>query len=380
MVGVQDEDAVQSALNHGVDLVLFAGVAEHHAHEVAGIRQVVLGVHVGLAHTVLVCHGNQSRHLGDQADRCNVAVLWVGDVGAVVVEGRHAAHQTGQHGHGVSIATEAAQEELHLLVDHGVLGHQLFEVGLFLLVGQLPVQQQVAGFQEVAVLGQLFDGVAAVQQLALVAIDVGDGGLAGGGREEARVIREHASLGIELADVDHIRADIALVHRHFHTGSAIAERQRCFVVSEFHFQTSFSSLPSLLGTVTGLALAHHLQHFPDFLGIELSFWFLATQEKIHQVVVCQIHQGRQASRVSPRELASVGGEELLDEQIVLNQTTAAAPPQQVALTFVEQSIRHQHQTVRRTISSLILPMAAVGFRCLGHTSTQFMMVWQRKRR
>ena len=28
------------------------------------------------------------------------AVLWVVDVGAVVVEGRHAAHQTGQHSHG----------------------------------------------------------------------------------------------------------------------------------------------------------------------------------------------------------------------------------------------------------------------------------------
>src|SRR5471030_1967748 len=38
------------------------------------------------------------------------------------------------------------------------------------------------------------------------------------------------------------------------------------------------------------------------------------------------------------------------------------------------------QTARRTINSLILPIAFVGFSPFGHTSTQFMMVWQRNRR
>ena len=37
-------------------------------------------------------------------------------------------------------------------------------------------------------------------------------------------------------------------------------------------------------------------------------------------------------------------------------------------------------TARLTINSLILPMALVGFRLLGQTSTQFMMVWQRNKR
>ena len=96
------------------------------------------------------------------------------DVGAVMVESRHAAHQTGQHSHGVCIAAEATQEELHLLVDHGVLGHALFEFRLLRCVRQFTVQQQVAGFQEVAVLGQLFDGITTVQQLTLVAVDVPD--------------------------------------------------------------------------------------------------------------------------------------------------------------------------------------------------------------
>jgi succinate dehydrogenase / fumarate reductase iron-sulfur subunit len=42
-------------------------------------------------------------------------------------------------------------------------------------------------------------------------------------------------------------------------------------------------------------------------------------------------------------------------------------------------LRHT-QTVRRTIISLILPIARVGFSPFGQTSTQFMMVWQRNSR
>ncbi|MNT50518.1 hypothetical protein D3C72_1874420 [compost metagenome] len=101
------------------------------------------------------------------------------DVGAVVIEGRQRADQTGQHGHGVCVTAEATQEELHLLVDHGVVGHAAREVGLLRCVRQVTVQQQVAGFQEVAVFSQLLNGVAAVQQFALVAVNVSDGRLGG---------------------------------------------------------------------------------------------------------------------------------------------------------------------------------------------------------
>ena len=51
---------------------------------------------------------------------------------------------------------------------------------------QLALQQQIAHLQEVALLRQLLDRVAAVQQHALVAVDVGDGGLAARRGHEAR--------------------------------------------------------------------------------------------------------------------------------------------------------------------------------------------------
>ncbi len=63
--------------DHRVDLVVFAGGAEHHAQEVAGVATGRSRVHVGLADAVLVGHGHQRRHLGDQADGGDFAVLGV---------------------------------------------------------------------------------------------------------------------------------------------------------------------------------------------------------------------------------------------------------------------------------------------------------------
>ena len=175
MVGVQDEDAVQRTLEHGVDLVLFAGVGKHHVQKVTRVTQAVLRVHVGLAYGVFVGHGDQRRHLGDQTDGRDFAVFRVVDVSAVMVEGRQGADQAGHDGHRVRITAKATQEKLHLLMDHGVVGHKAGEVFFLDRVGQVAVEQQMAGFHEVAVGGQLLNGVTAVHQLALVAINVGDG-------------------------------------------------------------------------------------------------------------------------------------------------------------------------------------------------------------
>ena len=77
------------------------------------------------------------------------------------------------------VAPEALEEAAHLLMHHGVARDAVVEVGLLRRGRQFAVQQQVAGLQEVAVLGQLLDRVAAIEQDALVAVDVGDLGLAG---------------------------------------------------------------------------------------------------------------------------------------------------------------------------------------------------------
>ena len=80
----------------------------------------------------------------------------------------------------------------------------------------------------------MLNGVAAVQQLTLVAVNIGDGRLAGCSRQKTRVIRKHAGLSVQLANVDHVWAHAAVINRHFNTGTAVTERQGCFVISELH--------------------------------------------------------------------------------------------------------------------------------------------------
>ena len=105
------------------------------------------------------------------------------------------------------------------------------------------------------------------------------------------------------------------------------------------------------------------------------------------------------SRVEPARLGlAVTGcsticEQAIDEQIVLEQAAATAPAKLAQRAIVDRAFRRLasvdrpfrglasvdreiglHQTARLTISSLILPMARVGLRFFGHTSTQFMIV------
>ena len=81
----------------------------------------------------------------------------------------------------------------------------------------------MAGFQIIAAGGKLFDGVAAIQQFALVTIYVSNRRLASRSGEKARVVGEHAGLRIKLANVHHIGPHAALINRQLDVGAAIAE-------------------------------------------------------------------------------------------------------------------------------------------------------------
>jgi hypothetical protein len=135
------------------------------------------------------------------------------DVERVVIERRPRPDQTGQHRHRVRVAPEPAQEELHLLVHHRVPRHRAHEFRLLRRRGQFPLEQQVAGLEEVAMGRQLLDRIAAVQQHALVAVDVGDLGLATRRGHEPWVVGEHAGLAVQRTDIDHLRPHAAAHHR-----------------------------------------------------------------------------------------------------------------------------------------------------------------------
>jgi hypothetical protein len=131
----------------------------------------------------------------------------------VVIEGRQRADHAHHHRHRVRIAPEALVQAHQLLVHHGVMRDDVDEFVLLLAVGQLAVLQQVANFEEVAMLGELLDRIAAVEQDALVAVDIGDRRAAARGREKARVVGEPAGLAVQRADVDHVGAGGPVQHR-----------------------------------------------------------------------------------------------------------------------------------------------------------------------
>mgnify|MGYP003387849240 CR=1 FL=1 len=143
------------------------------------------------------------------------------------------------------------------------------------------------------------------------------------------------------------------------------------------------------------------QHFQYFAYLFYCFGlgFLAPEQQVQKVVVCQIHQFMQAPSVTCSQFGLVTCKKTCDEEVVFQQPATAPPFELAQATRIEPALRcctgrtgaagfigvgfGRHgaiQTVRRTIISLILPMALVGFNPLGQTSTQFMIVWQRNSR
>ena len=197
MVGVEDEQQVQGLLGDEGRFVVLARGGEHHVQEVGAVPQVIARVHDGLADGVLVSRRRDGRDLGDQPVRRDLPVVGVIDVEGVVVEGGLGADHPHQHGHGVGVIVESVQELAQVLVEHGVVHDDALEPAQRRPLGQFTVEQQVGDLQEARLGGQLLDGIAAVQQHALFAVDIGDGAVAARRRHEPGVVGEDATLPVE---------------------------------------------------------------------------------------------------------------------------------------------------------------------------------------
>ncbi len=160
--------------------------------------------------------------------RRDFPVLRIIDVQGVVIEGGEGTDYAAHHGHRVRITAETVEEGLQLLVNHGVVLDGADEFLFLLGSGQFAVEQQVAGFQVVGLLGELFDRVAAVQQYTFIAVDEGDLRLAGGSGHEAGVESE-VTRGGQAPHVDNIGTQRAGEDRQFDGGSALDDQLRFFV-------------------------------------------------------------------------------------------------------------------------------------------------------
>ena len=91
----------------------------------------------------------------------------------------------------MGIAAEALEEARQLLMHHRVARDAVVEIGSLRSGRQFAVEQEIAGFEKIALLGELFDRIAAIEQNALVAVDIGDLRLAARRRGEAGIVGEH---------------------------------------------------------------------------------------------------------------------------------------------------------------------------------------------
>ena len=177
VVGVQDEEHVERLDQARVGLELLLAHLEEHREEVGGVAQVVVGVDERLALRVAERPGAQGRHLGDHPHDLHVAVVGVADVAGVGVERRQRADGGHQHAHRVRVVAESVHESLDVLVHERVVGDLVHPGVVLLLGGELALDQEIGHLEEVGLLRELLDRVAAVLEDALVAVDVGDRGL-----------------------------------------------------------------------------------------------------------------------------------------------------------------------------------------------------------
>ena len=207
VIGMQDQQQVERLHGDRLEPVLLAGHCEEHVEQVGAVRQVVLRIDERLAEDVLVGGRGDCRDLGDDPVREDLAVARVMDVQRVVVEGRHRRDHGRHLRHRMGVVMEAVVEAQQRLVDHRVAHDAVLERIELELGRQLAVDQQVGDFEEGALLRQLLDGIAAVEEDAAIAVDVGDLRLAGGGRHETRIVGEQAVVFLQRRDVQYIGTD-----------------------------------------------------------------------------------------------------------------------------------------------------------------------------
>ena len=228
MVGVEDEQDVERLLEDRVDLVVGRHL-EDHREEVAHVALVGAGVDVGPTLRVAVGPGGQRRNLGDQPDDVQAARLWILDlVHGLRVEGAERRDRADQHRHRVGVVAEPVEELLHVLVDERVVVDPVDERLVRLLARQLALEDQLRDLEEVGLLGELLDRVAAVAQDPLAAVDERDPALARRRVLVARVVGHHAEVAFAGLDLPQVhRVDVAVDQRELVRlpGAVIGDRQ-----------------------------------------------------------------------------------------------------------------------------------------------------------
>ena len=178
VIGVQDEQQVERLGRHRVDDVLLARHREEHVQHVRAVVEIVARIDERLAERVLVRGRRDRRNLRDDAVREDLAMARVMDVHRVVIERRHRRDHRRHHRHRMRVVVKAVEETQQRFVDHRVVADRRasnsLELRRWSAARRGSAGRRLRGSS--TLLGELLDRVAAVQQHAAVAVDVGDAG------------------------------------------------------------------------------------------------------------------------------------------------------------------------------------------------------------
>ena len=226
---MQDEQDVERAREHRVRLVLDLGHLEQHVQEVAGEAEVVVRIDVRPSDAVAERVRGNTGHLRNRAVCLPETGLAIEDLLRIGIETRHRADRADENGHRMRVVLEPLHELLHVLVKHRVK-RDLARPGVELIGGrQLAEEDQIGRLEIVAVFGELFNRVSAIEEHALVAVDVRDAAPAVRGVHQRRVVGHHAEVVRSRFDLAQIhRPDGAVVNREvvLLSGAVIDDRQR----------------------------------------------------------------------------------------------------------------------------------------------------------
>ena len=205
VVGVQQEDQVKRAGDFRVDGVIGVGLREEQVQEVGAVIETRLRVDGRLTFLGAVGERGEGADLRDQdggglVELGQVMRALVGAELGVVATKR--IQRGGQDGHRVGVTREAAERDAQAFVDLGVVEDAGLEGGQLGGRRQFAVDEQIGGLDEVGLLSEFFDAVAAIAKDTLLAVDEGNLGLAGAGVGVAVVESDVAGLVAQLADVD----------------------------------------------------------------------------------------------------------------------------------------------------------------------------------
>src|SRR5690348_5364230 len=182
----------------------FRGLEEH-IQEIARIGELVIGVGIGHSETVAIGEGGKSRHFADETIGLLAPGVRVEDMTSVGVKSGERGNRGNQHAHGVGVIMKAVEEFLDALMNEGVMGDVVTPFLELFARGKFAKNNQIGGFEIAASLGQFLNGVSAIAENTLIAVNEGDLALAEGRIIEGGIVAHHAEvvlIQLDLAEVE----------------------------------------------------------------------------------------------------------------------------------------------------------------------------------